>query len=201
MGYDDNGILEIDEEFLQPGDRVQIQVVGGLVQQQDVGISEQGSGKQDLDLLRAGKLSHQIAVQLRLDSEAVQKGLRVGLRLPAAELRELGLQLAGLDAVFIGKVFFGVKGVLFLHDLEETGITLDHGIEDDLIIIFVLVLFQEGQSLSLGNGNSAVGGIQLSAEDLKESGLSGAVGTDDAVAVSFGEFDVDIFKQGFLAES
>ena len=28
-----------------------------------------------------------------------------------------------------------------------------------------------------------------------------AVGTDDPVAVSFGEFDVDIFKQGFLAES
>ena len=41
MGYHDNGILEVDQEFLQPCDRIQIQMVGRLVEKQDVRITEQ----------------------------------------------------------------------------------------------------------------------------------------------------------------
>ena len=41
MGYDDNGILKVNEEFLQPCDRIEIQVVGRLVEKQDVRVTEQ----------------------------------------------------------------------------------------------------------------------------------------------------------------
>ena len=41
MGYYDNGILEINQEIFQPCDRIQIQMVGRLIQQQNVGITEQ----------------------------------------------------------------------------------------------------------------------------------------------------------------
>ena len=37
MGYYDNGILEINQEVFQPCDRIQIQMVGRLIQQQNVG--------------------------------------------------------------------------------------------------------------------------------------------------------------------
>ena len=101
MGNDYNCIGEVDQKLLKPCDRVQIQVVGGLVQKQDIGISEKRPGKEHLDLLRAGQLSHEIAVQFRLDPEAVEKSLRVGFRLPAVEFRELGLKFTRLDAVLV----------------------------------------------------------------------------------------------------
>ena len=40
MGYDDHRILKVDQELLQPCDGVQVQMVGGLVQQQDIRISK-----------------------------------------------------------------------------------------------------------------------------------------------------------------
>jgi len=45
MGDDDHGVLEAGEKFLQPGDGLQIQLVGGLVQKQDIGVAEQGLGQ------------------------------------------------------------------------------------------------------------------------------------------------------------
>ena len=53
MGYYDNGILEIDQEILQPCDRIQIQMVGRLVEQQNVGVTEQCFGSQDFHLQAA----------------------------------------------------------------------------------------------------------------------------------------------------
>ena len=41
VGYDDNGVLEIDQEFLQPVDRVEVEMVRRLVEQQDIRIAEQ----------------------------------------------------------------------------------------------------------------------------------------------------------------
>ena len=71
VGDHDDGVREIDQELLQPGDGVQIQVVRGLVEQQDVGISEQGLGQQHLDLLSAQQILHQRIMKLCLDAEAV----------------------------------------------------------------------------------------------------------------------------------
>ena len=41
MGYDDHGVLEVDEELLEPLDGVQVEVVGRLVEEQDVRVTEQ----------------------------------------------------------------------------------------------------------------------------------------------------------------
>ena len=41
MGYNDNGILEVDEEFFKPCNRIEIQVVRRLVEKQNVRITEQ----------------------------------------------------------------------------------------------------------------------------------------------------------------
>ena len=40
MGYHDNGIFKVNQKLFQPCNGVQIQVVGRLVQKQDVRISE-----------------------------------------------------------------------------------------------------------------------------------------------------------------
>ena len=40
VGYNNDGIVKVDQKFLQPFNCRQIQMVGRLVQKQDVGISE-----------------------------------------------------------------------------------------------------------------------------------------------------------------
>ncbi len=49
VGDHDNRVFKVDEEILQPGDGVQVKVVGGLVQQQNVRIAEQGLCQQYLN--------------------------------------------------------------------------------------------------------------------------------------------------------
>ena len=46
----DDGALEVQQKVLQPVDGVDVQVVGGLVQQQDVRVAEQRLGQQHLHL-------------------------------------------------------------------------------------------------------------------------------------------------------
>ena len=44
MGNDDDRIVKIDEELVEPVDSVEIEVVRRLVEQQNVGIAEQRLG-------------------------------------------------------------------------------------------------------------------------------------------------------------
>ena len=53
MGNNNHRIFKIDEEFLQPGDGIQIQMVGRLIQKQDVRVAEKRFGKEYLHLLAA----------------------------------------------------------------------------------------------------------------------------------------------------
>ena len=71
MGYYDNGILEINQEIFQPCDRIQIQMVGRLIQQQNVGITEQCLGQQDLHLQAAVQILHERVVELGTDAQTV----------------------------------------------------------------------------------------------------------------------------------
>ena len=71
MGYYDYRILKIDQKLLQPCDGVQIQVVGRLVQQQNIRISEQCLRKEYLHLLSTQEISHLRIVELRSDAQTV----------------------------------------------------------------------------------------------------------------------------------
>ena len=68
MGYDDDGVLEVDEKLLEPLDGVQIEVVGRLVEEQDVRITEQRLREEDLNLLGALQLVHLLVVELCADA-------------------------------------------------------------------------------------------------------------------------------------
>ena len=47
MGDGDDAAFEVDQQALQPLDRVQVQVVGGFVEQQHVGLRHQSLGQRD----------------------------------------------------------------------------------------------------------------------------------------------------------
>ena len=71
MGYNDDSIFKVDQKFFQPCDGIQIQVVGRLVQKQNIRVSEQCLSKQDFDLLGTDQVFHHGIVKLRLDSKTI----------------------------------------------------------------------------------------------------------------------------------
>ena len=154
-----------------------------------------------LDLLVAVQLAHQAVVKLCRDPEAVEQGFRVGFRLPAVHLGKFRFQLTGTDSVLVREIGFCVEGILFLPYLIQALVALDDRIQNDLVIIFEMVLFQDAEPGAGRHGDSTAGRLQTSGQNLQEGGFSGTVCTDDTVAVAFGEFDIDIFKKRFLSKA
>ncbi len=62
---------KVQQEVLQPVDGLDVQVVGGLVQHDDVGIAEERLGQQDLHLEPGVHGGHLVIVELRADAEAL----------------------------------------------------------------------------------------------------------------------------------
>ena len=63
VGDGDEGAVVVLEEVLEPVDGVEIEVVGGLVEQQGFGLAEEGLRQQDADFLAALQLAHFALVQ------------------------------------------------------------------------------------------------------------------------------------------
>ena len=130
MGYNDDGIVKIDQEFFEPFNSRQIQVVGRFVKEQNVRISEKCLCKKDFDLLASGQVSHLSVVDFGFDSESVQKGGSIRFCFPSVHLSEFTLEFAGANAVFVSEVFFGIDGFFFFHDLIQSGISHNNGIQN-----------------------------------------------------------------------
>ena len=110
MGYNDDRILKVDQELLEPCDRIEIQVVGRLVEKQDVRIAEQRLCEKNFDLLGTGQDLSSFCSGDPSRFRDHLKVRRVGLCLPAVHRCELALQLGCLDAVLLGELFFCVDG-------------------------------------------------------------------------------------------
>ena len=72
MGYHNNRAFKVQQEVFQPVDRVNVQVVGGLVHHQQIGITKQGLGQQHLHLQPGVQSGHVVVVQLRTDTQPLE---------------------------------------------------------------------------------------------------------------------------------
>ena len=164
-------------------------------------MTEQRLCKQNLDLFRVlqgaqGTVKHFCGVQ----TQTFEQLACLGVGIPAVHLSKLGLELSGTVAVLLGEGVVGVDLVLFLHDLIQTRIALDDGVQNGEIVVREVVLLEHGHARTGFDGNIARRRVQLARQDFQEGGLACAVCADDAVAVALGEFDVDFFEQRFSAE-
>jgi len=62
MGHDDHGVLERQQEFLEPQDRLDVEVIGRLVEQQDIRFTEDSLCQQHADLVAVVEILDQHAV-------------------------------------------------------------------------------------------------------------------------------------------
>ncbi len=140
-------------------------------------------------------------MQTGVDAKTVQQHCGIGFRIPTVHFRKFRFQLAGTDSVFIGKIFFRINCIFFLHNLVQPFISHDNRVHDRIAVIFEMVLLQNGKTLSGRNGDIAVRRFQRAGQNLQKSRFSRAVCANQTIAVSFRKFDVYILKESLFADS
>ena len=193
--HDDSAVV-VQQEVVEPLHGGNVQVVGGLVQQQDVGVAEQGLCQQHLHLETGVQGLHVVIVQVHPNAQALENAAGVGLGLVAAHLGVLCLEVGGPQAVLIGEVLLLVEGVHLPANLVQGLVAHDDRVQHGVGVIGVLVLLQHGHAHLGQDGHRAAGGLQLAGEDFQKGGFASAVGADDAVAVAPGELQVHVGEQG-----
>ena len=200
MGNHDNGVLKASQKVLQPVDGGQVQMVGRLVQQQDVRIAKESLRQQYAHLQGRVQLGHLLIVVFLADAQAVQQLGRIGLGIPAVQLRKLRLQLTGTDAVLIAEIRLGIDGILLVHNVHQVLVAHDDSAQHLILVIGIMVLLQYGHALTRGNVDGALGWLNIATQELQEGGLAGTVGTDNAIAVARRELDGYVLKEDALAK-
>src|SRR5690606_25052448 len=89
VGNDDRAATEIQQQLFQPKNAVKVQVVGGFVQQEQVGFVHQGIGQSDAFTLSARQAASQC---IRIQAQLVDQGVDAGRALPVFGFGEIATQ-------------------------------------------------------------------------------------------------------------
>ncbi len=197
---DDHRRLALVQHALEPANRVDVEVVGRLVQQQHVRVREQRLRQQNAQLQPGRHLAHRRRVQLARDSYAQQQLAGARLRGVAVVLGELRLEVGRAHVVLFGRVGVGVDRVALGHRLPHLAVADHHHVEHAQVLEGELVLAQLAQSLVRVEHHVARARLEVAAEDLHERRLAGTVRADQAVAVAVAELDGDVLEQGLGPE-
>ena len=203
MGDDDEGALELPQIALEPLDRGDVEVVGGLVEQQHVGLGEERLGEQDAQPEAARELAHRPLVAGVLDAEAGEQSGGLWLRLVAAQLGdrelELGEALAGRGA---DRVLAGAEQArLLLERGPEPGATHQHDVEQAQLVEAELVLAERADAQRGGAHDGAGVGAKLAGHEADQRRLAGAVRADEAVVAAGAELPAGALVEELPAEA
>ncbi len=194
MGYRDDGSRVLVEVALEPGYRLGVEVVGRLVQQEDVRLLEEEAAQGDAALLAARQVVHHLVggrtaegvhreIEAAVEIPGVQ-GVELFLHVPLA-LEELVHVRVGIAEAFVDLLELGeeVDDLLhpFLHDLADRLPRLE-----DRFLLEVADRHAGGHARLAGELAIHPG------EDLEKARFSRAVHADDADlgAVEIREADI-----------
>ena len=170
------------EEAFEPVDRLGVEVVGRLVEQQQVGVAEEEPGERDATLLAAGQL-RDVGVVGRA-AQGVHRDVDVALEVPGVGRGDLVLEgrLLGTDLLVVG-VGVGPGG----HDrvvLVDEGLDLGDAVHD--VALDVLGRVELGLLAQVADGEAgrqaglADEAVVEPGHDPEEGRLAGPVRADDA---------------------
>ena len=197
---DDHGGIVIVERTLEPADRMNVEIVGRLIEQEHIRLREQRLREQHAQFQAGRHFAHRCVVARLGNARIGQDAAGARLGIVAAVLGEHALELGRLHVVRIGGIRVGVNEVALPHRLPQLRVAAHHHIEHPLILVGELVLIQSAEAHARLQHDIAGARLQLAAEHLHESGLAGAVGADESIAVTVGELDRDLFEQRFRAK-
>jgi len=192
-------VAGVDHAF-QPADRIDVEVVGRLVEQQDVRVGEQRLRQQHAQLPARRHRAHRAVVLLGRYPQAQQQLAGACLRRVSAQFGEVRLQVCRPDVILLAGVRVRVYAVALVFGFPKFRVPHQHDVEHPLLFEFELVLAELAQALALVNGDVAVGRLEIAAQDFHQRRLAAAIGADQAIAVAVAKFDRHVFEERLGAE-
>ena len=168
VAHYEHRVLKALQVVLEPHHGVEVKVVGGLVEQQVVGVAEQRLCQHHAHLLLCRNVAHHHVVEFLLDAKARKQGCGIRLGIPAVHLGKLLFEFGGTHAVLLGHLGLFVDGILLLHDVVEHGVAAQHGVEYRVLVILVVILLQHAQALAGSHLVGAACRVKFAAQDTQE---------------------------------
>ena len=172
VGYGHDCALVLGQVALEPADRLSVEMVGGLIEQQQVGLAQQQAGERDAALLTTGELGY-FRVAGRA-AQGIHGVLDRGLEVPAVGSVDLGLQLGELVGDLVGVVHRQL--VEPLHHVADLAEAVHDVALDVLGLVEVRLLFEQADGRA--GGKRCLARLKLGVEaghDPQQRRLTGAV--------------------------
>ena len=200
VGDDDRrALVGVHQELLQPADGEDVEVVGGLVEEQHVGLGGEHLGEQHAQLEAAGEGREQVAVDLGRDAEPFEHLARPGFQGIAVVAEDQVLHLG----VAVGVEFrlgVGEQALLLDHRLPDVVVAHHGDFQDGHVLVAEVVLLEDAQLEALGHRDRPLAGDVVPGEDAQKGRFTRAVGPHEAIAVAGVELDRHPLEQGLGAE-
>ena len=203
-GHQQRAVVRLEEAF-EPDDRFDVEVVGRLVHQQDVGLAEQHARHRDAHLPAARQRADVAVDPLVVEAEAVQHLARLALERVAAEMVVLFLHLAEAREDLVHVV--GLRGirhrVLQLFELvmqvADAAAARDRFVEHRAARHLFDVLAEVADRQLLRHGDVALVRPLFARDHPEDRGLAGAVRPDQADLLTRIELERRVDEEDLLA--
>ncbi len=186
------------EELLQPVDRVEVEMIGRLVEQQGLGLAEERLRQEHAHLLSALQPGHRAFVDVIRNVEPLEQHGRVALGRVTVFFADDAFELAETHAVVVCELRLGIERIALRQGVPEPLIPHDDGVDDTGLIERVLILPHHTQPAR--TDHSAALRLDLAREEAHERGFARAVRTGQAVASARRERRGDILEQELRTE-
>ena len=199
MGDGDDGAGVLREVLLQPLHGLGVQVVGGLVEEQQVGGLEQQLAQRDAAALATGEVGDRPVAGRA--AQGVHGLLQLGVEVPRVGVVQVLLELAHLvhqRVGVVGRHQLGdlVEALELAHDLG--GAVLDV-LQDRLGLVERRLLQEDADGVAGRQERVAVGRLLQARHDLEHGGLTGTVRADHTDLRAGQEAQGDVVKDHLVA--
>ena len=199
MAHEEQSRGPVGEVLFQPRDRVDIEVVGGLVEDEHIGLGQQEACQCHPHPPTARHLLDRTVGVAVVETQSGEHLAGLGFERIAAHCREppLHLSVFGQNRVLIGGriLHLGFEPVeTFLH-VGELACARDHFFDHGSGSGVDEILRQVSELHVARLGDLPLIGFAVANEDLDERGLAGAVATHQSDASTSGEFEGDVAEQ------
>ena len=198
VGHGDDGALVLLQVGLQPLHRLGVEVVGGLVQQEDVGFSEQQAAEGHAAPFASGEVLHRrVAVGA---AQRIHRAFQFGVELPGVvlvdEFGEFALPLDELVHLVVAHRLskFHIHLLVLLQHIHDLLHALLHHLLDSERVVELRLLWQITDGVAGREDHLALIGLVEAGDDLQQRGFSRAVEAQDADFRSVEEGKVDVLE-------
>ena len=198
--HHEHTLLQVAQILLQPLHGVEVEVVGGLVEQQIVGMTKESLGQHDAHLLVVRQLRHHHIVAVFLHTEVLEQLGSLALSLPTVHLGKLQFEVGSQIAVFLAHLRLGIESLALLHVLPKRLVALQHCVHHGEAVVLEVILVEHRETLTGSQLYRSLVGFELAADGFQQGRFACSVGTDDAVDVTVCELQVHVFVKHSLAE-